>query len=70
MSQLSKLNTNMLVQNVDKDYIIVVGILNTIYTQKLGTIKISRTMPIMDYVIECNNRLWGCRYGKNKKAKL
>ena len=70
MSQLSKLNTNMLVQNVDTDYIIVVGILNTIYTQKLGTIKISRTMPIMDYVIECNNRLWGCRYGKNKKGEI
>ena len=27
-------------------------------------------MPIMDYVIECNNRLWGCRYGKNKKGEI
>lgn len=26
-------------------------------------IKISRPVPDLDYVIECNNRLWGCRYG-------
>lgn len=24
-----------------------------------------RSMPIMDYVFESNNRLWGCRYGEN-----
>lgn len=29
-------------------------------------ITISKTVPIMDYVIENNNRLWGCRYGKNR----
>ena len=28
-------------------------------------ITISRKMPKMDFVIESNNRLWGCRYGEN-----
>lgn len=26
---------------------------------------ITRNLPIMDYVIESGNRLWGCRYGTN-----
>lgn len=30
-----------------------------------GTVKISSGMPELDYVIECQNRLWGCRYGTN-----
>lgn len=25
--------------------------------------RIYRGIPIMDYVVECQNRLWGCRYG-------
>lgn len=68
--QLNSLNTNMLVQKADKNYIIVTGIISAVYKQIYGTIKISRTMPIMDYVIENNNRLWGCRYGANKKGEI
>lgn len=30
----------------------------------------SRKMPNMDYVIESNNRLWGCRYGENAKGEI
>ena len=29
----------------------------------------SRNMPIMDHVIECGNRLWGCRYGKARNGE-
>lgn len=29
------------------------------------TSTVTRLMPAMDYVIECKNRLWGCRYGEN-----
>lgn len=28
-------------------------------------IKFERKMPVMDYMVESGNRLWGCRYGKN-----
>ena len=28
-----------------------------------GAITVSRTVPDMDYVTECGNRLWGCKYG-------
>lgn len=32
--------------------------------------QIYREFPEMDYVIESGNRLWGCRYGKNKKGEF
>ena len=34
-------------------------------TTQSTPITISRKMPNMDFVIESNNRLWGCRYGEN-----
>lgn len=30
----------------------------------------SRKMPNMDFVIESNNRLWGCRYGENADGDI
>lgn len=31
---------------------------------------ISRAVPKMDYVIECNNRLWGCYFGVGEDGKV
>ncbi len=28
-----------------------------------GPVTVSRTVPDMDFVVECGNRLWGCKYG-------
>lgn len=51
------------------DYIIVIGIIaNTIEQEE--EITISRDMPDMDFVIESNNRLWGCKYGTNKNGEV
>ena len=48
----------------DDNYIVVVGILdNTFETDTPVTI--SRKMPLMDFVIESGNRLFGCRYGES-----
>ena len=44
------------------NYIVVIGMLDRTRTLK-NKVKISRTMPNMDFVIESENRLWGCRYG-------
>lgn len=53
------------------DYIVVVGILDdaTGYTQN-GWIGAERWMPEMDFLIESNNRLWGCRYGLNRDGNV
>ena len=44
------------------DYIVIVGLLDETFsgTSKL---RLERTMPIMDFVVESGNRLFGCRYG-------
>lgn len=67
------LNGYHTVWDVGQDYIVVTGILNegrAIQTAEDGAITISREMPIMDYVTECNNRLWGCRYGPNADGEI
>ena len=54
------------------DYIIIVGILDEIITQAAadGAITISRKMPVMDFIVESNNRLWGCRYGASEDGDI
>lgn len=61
--QLEMLNEAMVVQAASDDYIVVVGLIDQNWTQTEGTIRADRQAPDMDFVIECNNRLWGCRYG-------
>ena len=46
------------------DYIVVVGFLDEAITRATN-LRLERTVPKMDFVIESGNRLWGCRYGKN-----
>lgn len=47
------------------DYIVLVGLITGSLTQESGVISIQRTVPTMDYVCECQNRLWGCYYGNS-----
>ena len=56
-------------QNI-RDYIVVTGLLEEAVTQNSGSVKISRTVPDMDYVVECCNRLWGCKYGVSDGKNL
>ena len=51
------------------DYIIVVGIIDEAATQS-SPLTVSRRMPDMDFVIESENRLWGCRYGTNADGEF
>ncbi len=51
------------------DYIVVKGILKETITHKTG-ITVSRKMPHMDFIIESENRLWGCRYGQALNGQI
>ncbi len=51
------------------DYIVVVGILDTVVDMD-GPVTITRTMPEMDFVVESENRLWGCRYGTSADGQI
>ena len=63
---VTDLNNTMVIWDKGDDYIVVTGILDKKVTQEADAdkpITITRRMPNMDFVIESNNRLWGCRYG-------
>ena len=65
IEELQDLNGTMVVWDCADDYIVVVGIIDNVTTQTVeeGTITVKRQMPNMDFVVESENRLWGCRYG-------
>jgi hypothetical protein len=67
--QLSDLNNTMIIWERGDDYIVVTGILDTVTTQKTP-ITIKREMPNMDFIIESENRLWGCKYGVAKNGQV
>lgn len=69
--KLQELNASMVVFDRGEDYLVVAGILDAAVTQTAaeGSVTVERRMPEMDFVIESENRLWGCRYGLNRKGE-
>lgn len=61
--QIEKLNGTVVIYDCGENYITVIGLLDAVVTQTSGTLKIAREVPEMDFVTECGNRLWGCKYG-------
>lgn len=59
---LSDLNASMVIWAKGDNYIVVTGIIDQVATQDTP-LTIERRMPNMDFIIESENRLWGCRYG-------
>ena len=62
-NEIDALNGDILLHYVTDDYIVVTGMLSRPYQQTEGTVAVSRTAPDMDFVVESNNRLWGCKFG-------
>ena len=46
----------------ESDALVFPGTLAGTVSQE-GSITVRRTVPDMDFVVECGNRLWGCKYG-------
>lgn len=67
--QLQALEGAAIVYARDDDFLTIVGILDNSVTIA-NPITISRKMPLMDFVIENENRLWGCRYGLNLDGEV
>lgn len=64
-AQVEALNGSKIVYYGGTGYIVVVGLIsNTQAALKSGTtVRADRKVPDLDYIVESNNRLWGCRYG-------
>ena len=64
--QVNTLNGSMIVYACGENYIVVAGILSAaVETGDLAeaTVRADLKIPDMDYVVQSNNRLWGCKYG-------
>lgn len=48
-----------------QDYIVLAGLIDAALTDENGSITLSRKLPQMDFVCQCQNRLWGCFYGND-----
>ena len=57
-------NETYTIYHKDDDYIVVPYLLEEVTPSPVTEIiSVERNFPRMDYVVECDNRLWGCRYG-------
>ena len=69
IQQLQDLEGNHILYGCSKDAVVIMGILDTMSTIT-NPVTVSRKMPAMDFVIENDNRLWGCRYGLNNDGEV
>lgn len=54
----------------ESDFIVIAGEPANAFTDENGCITVSRTAPDMDFVCQCGNRLWGCRYGNDGEKNI
>ena len=40
------------------------------FTLRGGPCFVENAVPLLDFGVSCGNRLWGCRYGRNRKGEL
>lgn len=57
-------------EDAERDYIVLSGEPAENYVQAQAQLSIRRTVPDMDFVCQCQNRLWGCFYGNNGRENL
>jgi len=69
---LSGLNGDFVIWSREDHYLVVVGHLSGTVTVSSQTapMAFARQMPHMDFVIESENRLWGCRYGPARNGQI
>ena len=64
--QVEAINGSKLIYARDDDWICIAGLIDQTVsvTGVAGTpIQVKRKVPDLDYITECDNRLWGCKYG-------
>lgn len=66
---LTELNASVVILARGEDYIVVTGILDAVASQSTP-VTVSRRMPNMDFLVESQNRLWGCRYGTDVHGNM
>ena len=63
LDEVNTLNTSMIVYQRSDNYIVVAGFLSQPTSMQAGTVRADLKVPDLDFIVESNNRLWGCKYG-------
>ena len=66
---LSSFNTSAVLYAAGEDFLVVAGLLPQPEAEAETAITVSRKSPEMDFVVECGNRLWGCRFGPDENGE-
>ena len=61
-AQVAALNGSHIIQGIGSKYFIIIGMVDQAFTND-AKVEVKRSVPDMDYIIECQNRLWGCKFG-------
>ena len=64
LSSADSINGVSVIEKKGDSFIVVRGVVKGTGKQT-APVTVSRSVPDMDFVIESENRLWGCRYGKD-----
>ncbi len=57
------LNGYSVIEQKGSGWILIQGLVKQVYSLPDASVTLERKLPDLDYVIENNNRLWGCKYG-------
>ena len=68
--QMQSINGAKVVYGQEEDAVIIPGLLDVPVITMNIPVTLSRKMPAMDFVIQQDNRLWGCRYGLNNEGQV
>ena len=67
-SSIEDVNGDKVIYAIGEDWIMVTGLADTIPGSP-ESLTVSRSVPALDYVCECQNRLWGCYYGLGEDGR-
>ncbi|MBQ9747546.1 MAG: hypothetical protein IJV98_02065 [Clostridia bacterium] len=66
---LADLNASAVICACGDDYIVIRGVTDE-YALQSEPVTVERRMPALDFLIESENRLWGCRYGPDRDGTV
>jgi len=65
---VKELNGSFELMRVQDDFLVAVCVSLCADYEQAAPFTVSRSMPVLDFCIQHNNRLWGCRKGRNHKG--
>ena len=69
-ADIAAIDGAFVLQDCGEDFIVITGILKKAGEVEVENLTVERKLPVMDFVIESGNRLWGCRYGPDAKGEF